>query len=239
MVQINWGILNPNAPGPGERFQDGFGQGREQARQNALQQALRGLAENPDDERSMGTLIQADPQLGMRFQERRQQQAQQMLERRRDDIRGMAQIIRQINPRDTASWQQGLALARQMGLNVEGAPTEFDPGYAQGLVSIADAFDPQGNEGFTLSPGQVRYGRNGQEVARGPDPAPNYIPLPPGGRLVLEPGTGGPQSVDGPPPPAPGTIEDGYRFRGGNPADPNSWEPVGAGGAGSGQPNFR
>lgn len=26
--------------------------------------------------------------------------------------------------------------------------------------------------------------------------------------------------------PRPGMIEDGYRFRGGNPADPNSWEPV-------------
>lgn len=32
--------------------------------------------------------------------------------------------------------------------------------------------------------------------------------------------------------PAVGTVEDGYRFKGGNPADPNSWEPA----AGSGVP---
>jgi hypothetical protein len=30
----------------------------------------------------------------------------------------------------------------------------------------------------------------------------------------------------GPAPPRPGEIKDGYRFKGGNPADPHSWEPV-------------
>lgn len=30
--------------------------------------------------------------------------------------------------------------------------------------------------------------------------------------------------------PQPGHVEDGYRFKGGNPADPNAWEPVSAGG---------
>lgn len=36
-----------------------------------------------------------------------------------------------------------------------------------------------------------------------------------------------PQAGQGP---QPGAIEDGYRFRGGNPADPNNWEPVGGSG---------
>jgi hypothetical protein len=45
-------------------------------------------------------------------------------------------------------------------------------------------------------------------------------------------------SIGGAPPgPQPGTIEDGHQFMGGNPADPNSWKPVG-GGAGNGAGGF-
>lgn len=66
---------------------------------------------------------------------------------------------------------------------------------------------------------------------------PKYMAIPAGGTLV---DTRNPQAVQqfgqGP---QPGMVEDGYRFKGGNPADPNAWEPVAAGGAGSGQQGFQ
>ena len=52
-----------------------------------------------------------------------------------------------------------------------------------------------------------------QAAPQGPDPA---AMLPP------QPAPPAPK----PPPPQPGMIRNGYRFKGGNPADPNSWEQV-------------
>ncbi len=90
---------------------------------------------------------------------------------------------------------------------------------------------------FTLGEGQQRYDAMGRPIASGPAPRPRYYPVPQGGRLELDPSYQGPVSdapaSSGPVPggPRPGQIVGGYRFKGGNPNDPNAWEAAGQGGA--------
>jgi hypothetical protein len=47
-----------------------------------------------------------------------------------------------------------------------------------------------------------------------------------GGDAAPRRGGGQPQRAAPQPPPAVGTVQGGYRFKGGNPADRNSWEPA-------------
>jgi hypothetical protein len=55
------------------------------------------------------------------------------------------------------------------------------------------------------------------------------------GSIFKDPSTGQSYTINPQAGPQPGAVEDGYRFKGGNPADPNAWEPVGgAGGNASG-----
>lgn len=67
---------------------------------------------------------------------------------------------------------------------------------------------------------------------------PHYIALPPGGRLVLDPASGGSATPE--PAPQIGAVEtddetgEQYRFKGGDRSDPAAWEKIGGAGSGPG-----
>lgn len=186
--------------------------------------------------------LQQGPDAGQAFAQsfqagiaQRQQQARQLLQQHREGIVAAGKIIREIQRQNpNMPHDQVYAMARQTAIQMgvpgaDQAPPQYDERYYQGILTAANAFDPQtGGDGFTLSPGQVRYGANGQVIANGGPERPRYYAVPPGGQLQLDPSYAGAVPQNGPiaAPPV-GQIEEGFRFKGGNPADPNSWEPVG------------
>jgi hypothetical protein len=181
----------------GNAFLQAYEGGRERRRESETQNALAKYAINPDDPTAMEGLARFNPQMAIQLQQQRKQEAMRGLEAHREKIVMGAKIVRQIQPKDDAGWQQVLQMAQQVGIDLADVPRNFDQQYVQGLISVADALDPQsGDQGFTLGPGQARYGPDGQLVAKGPPRPPRYYPVQPGGKLVLDPSYGGEEGDD-------------------------------------------
>ena len=120
-----------------------------------------------------------------------------------------------------AQRQQALADARQTWLQQQQwqrenpAPTEFDRLLTQAGITPTDPRWAQLHE---------------QRANNLANPLTAVDVQQPDGSTVRQWIRPGAPQGSAPPPPAVGTVEGGYRFRGGNPADPSSWEPVGQGG---------
>lgn len=141
MVQPNWNILM-QSPDPGQAFVAGLETGRARREQEQGKAALNALFTNPNDPTALATYAQHDPRGAMAYRQQQQQAEQGGVEAHRDNILKGAQIVRQIQPKDEAGWQQVRAMAGQLGIPLDGVPETFDPAYAQGLVAVADTFNP-------------------------------------------------------------------------------------------------
>lgn len=233
MGAIYWNALMA-APDVGQRVQQGFALGQQQARERAVDNALAGYASNPDGPTALQGVIRADPRIGLQLRQQHDQRAREQEERQRQAIAQAAQTLGPVyRQMQGMPYEQRRSFLQQVAprLTARGIPADLIAGYDptdENLAADIALSAQHGGEGFTLSEGQVRYDASGRPIAQGPAARPRYYPVAPGGQLVLDPSFQGqaPERSQVVQPPAVGTIEDGYRFRGGDPANPSSWEPV-------------
>lgn len=253
MTSPNWGLLQG-----GGGFQNALATGlqfgqmtRQRQEEKEFKNALAGY--DPSNPETIKPIMAVDPRTGIQLQRdaAKQQAEAQQSEIQQRAAAGDPQAMAQLAGIDFAAWrglqsdQRAMAKERSgilanAALDVLNRPPEQRP-------AAWDAYIEQLSQ---TMPELAQYrGQYNEQSARSviaqaemigklhDAEQPKYMAIPAGGTLV---DTRNPQAVQqfgqGP---QPGMVEDGYRFKGGNPADPNAWEPVAAGGAGSGQQGFR
>lgn len=148
MPEIDWSLFAQPAD-IGGHFKQGY-ETAKAAREKAYQgSVMSALAQNPNDTGAISALAQVNPEGAMQYQDyqsKRQmthQKAQtDQLEMHRENIVKGAQIIRQVAPKDQAGWDQALSVAQQAGIDLTHVPRQYDPQYTQGMVQLADTFEP-------------------------------------------------------------------------------------------------
>lgn len=143
MGEVNWALGLQQGPGPGDRFMQAFQQGQQTHRQDAERQAMAALVANPNDSGALQALARANPQAAMQYQSQAQHQQQAGIEQHRENIIKGAQIFRQFQVKDEASYQAALRAAQQVGIDVREVPPTYNPQYVEGVVKLADTFAPQ------------------------------------------------------------------------------------------------
>jgi hypothetical protein len=229
-----------------------FGQmARQRAEEKEYKNALAGY--DPSNPETIKPIMAADPRVGIQLQrDAAEQQAKtQQADIQRRAAQGDPQAMAQLAGIDFGAWRglqadQKAAAKERSGvlgnaaLDVLNRPPE----------QRAAAWDAYIDQLSQTMPELAQYrGQYNEQSARSviaqaemigklhEMEQPDYMAIPAGGTLV---DTNNPQAVQQfGRAPQPGVVEDGYRFKGGNPADPNAWEPVAAGGAGSGQQGFQ
>jgi len=232
------GYVDPGAIGM--NIFNAFRQGQQEAQAQRGQNALAQYAVNPTPE-SLNGLAQYDPQFVMQTKQAQAQQAQQQQAAQQTKQRQDLPVIGRLldHAVDEPSYQQALAIGHRYGLDVSQAPPNYDPQWIGGLKQMVQALQtPQGQEALSTAgkqavdmgyqPGTPEFTQAVHDIFVAGESKPYVV----GGETRLyTPKIGGPgQAVGGP---QPGAVEDGFRFKGGNPADPSAWEPVAGGGGGN------
>jgi len=193
---VNWGLGVPQgSPADASNtFMQAYQQSRQQSQQDQAKQAMAALVQNPSDPQALAALAKVDPNAAMQFRQQQIEYSKAQLAQHQDSILKGAEIIRQVQPQDQASWTRALAIAQQAGVDVSQVPQQYNKEYADGVVALADAFKPQTSNMDKFIPLQP-----GGSVAK-VDPRTGQV------QMVVLPNEGGQQAgapaQGGPPPEA-------------------------------------
>jgi hypothetical protein len=130
-------------PNAGAAFAQAFQQGMAQNQERAKRQAMAALMADPNNGQAMNALAQMDPQAAMQFKSQQAEALKAQLAQHQDSILKGAEIIRQFQPKDQASYSQALQAAHIAGVDISQVPQEYNPQYVDGVVKLADALKPQ------------------------------------------------------------------------------------------------
>jgi hypothetical protein len=97
-----------NAPNAGQAFSQAFQQGQQTSQQNTARSAMAALIQDPNNQKALHALASVDPQAAQQFQQQQIEHTHQQLQLHQENILRGAEIIRQMQPKDDASWQQAL-----------------------------------------------------------------------------------------------------------------------------------
>lgn len=178
-------------------------------------------------------LTPEDARTAIAYQGRFQDQQATQAKRQQDQLTQMGRLLSVAN--DEASYQQSLAAAKQIGIDTSRAPANYDPNWVGQQKLVLSAFEKDGGQqisgiereliGLGYKRGTPQFQQAFKMALEGKY-AGTYTDDKGNVRQKQLPDLPQPeQSAQGIP--AVGMIEDGHRFKGGNPADPSAWEPIG------------
>ena len=231
-MAVNWGLGQGN--NALAMFQQGAqlgGQIRERREQAEHRNAL--LAQNQQQEERQ----QAE------FAAQQEERAGKQQEATRTRLAQMAKLLAH-GEKGPEQWQQARSAALQLfgPEALANVPEQYDANYAAQQRLIVEAMAKDGGQQMTARFRELKEAGYSDEEAtakmREFINRPDYMAIPAGGTLVntRDPSAissfGASQSPQTPPiagGPQPGTVEDGYRFKGGDPGSRENWEKVNGG----------
>lgn len=164
------------APDAGQSFTQAYQQARQAKQQDEIRRQQ--MEEHREDRQ-------------LQMQDRQQAQRKQQLEQAREQIGIMGRLLDGVN--DPVSYERARQAAASMpGWDLSGIPPTYDPNWiAQQKMQAQALAGKLDQELMAVAPGtSVIDKRTGRPVYTNPR-GPRYIPVPPGGKLVLDPSTGG------------------------------------------------